>query len=60
MNRSSMITKVKQEISDIRIGLLEAATDYIAAITELSQANEEEVSETEPQQKSQPPESDMQ
>lgn len=41
MPELSMITKMKKELSNLRISLLEAATDHIATITELHQEEAE-------------------
>ncbi|WP_211827562.1 hypothetical protein [Kistimonas asteriae] len=34
---STLIAKMKKEVSDIRISLLEAATDYLTTMTELTE-----------------------
>ncbi len=34
---SALIAKMKKELSEIRIGLLEAATDYLTTMTELTE-----------------------
>lgn len=34
---STLIAKMKKELSDIRIGLLETATDYLITMTELTE-----------------------
>ena len=55
MSGSVLIARMKKELSEIRIGLLEAATDYLTTMSELTQYEENKNEEQKTQKQSQEP-----
>ncbi len=45
---SALIAKMKKELSEIRIGLLEAATDYLTSMTELTEYEDKKTNNQKP------------